>query len=482
MTFWVRISGIPTHFWMEENFRVIGNRLGDVRVVDARAARIQISLNADKPLRFTARARLQSGAVIRVEMKYEKLDRWCLTCRHISHDERTCPLLTEDQRREKMREREAERNFAQASREDLIRDRDVMQMRRQAGQISLPLRDRNALPLQEETRKISTKTKEGSSNPLKDKKGNQIPKERCPSDRRPDSVWNRIKTNSGYRSESRRHERRHEPIDEIHPNIREGSRDNEPGYRKRRYEESFATSKKHMGKNKQKEIPGKDHSSAKPPLARFPKMPAKSSDSQRTISDPPAKAKQGFSSPGHTRSRPFHLSVTSKATNLGIGKIVETGESSEAGSSAKKSPTFEPAIPIESNSFVGQPKLSNAMTLPPLEPYINENWYEQTLEKDIEAMILTTSKHGDEQLEFLMEVVMDTGGDLRTNHNSPKNEPMDDELMEDPALLINNETIEGIDEEDEWMNDDDLFDEGELDELLKDADSPENDQKEKTRR
>ncbi|XP_024016272.1 uncharacterized protein At4g02000-like [Eutrema salsugineum] len=133
---------------MEENFSVIGNRLGDVRAVDARAARIQISLNADEPLRFTARARLQSGEVVRVEMKYEKLDRWCLTCRHISHDERTCPFLTEDQRREKMREREAERSLAQASREDLIRDRDVMQMRRQAGQISLPFRDRTTLPLQ----------------------------------------------------------------------------------------------------------------------------------------------------------------------------------------------------------------------------------------------------------------------------------------------------------------------------------------------
>ncbi|XP_024014304.1 uncharacterized protein LOC112088236 [Eutrema salsugineum] len=96
MIFWVRISGILTHFWMEENFRTIGDRLGDVKAVDARAARIQISLNADEPLRFKIRARLQSGEVVRVEMKYEKLDRWCLTCRHISHDERSCPLLTED--------------------------------------------------------------------------------------------------------------------------------------------------------------------------------------------------------------------------------------------------------------------------------------------------------------------------------------------------------------------------------------------------
>ncbi|XP_024016303.1 uncharacterized protein LOC112089778 [Eutrema salsugineum] len=42
MVFWIRISGIPTHFWMEENFRAIRSRLGDVKAVDARAARVQV--------------------------------------------------------------------------------------------------------------------------------------------------------------------------------------------------------------------------------------------------------------------------------------------------------------------------------------------------------------------------------------------------------------------------------------------------------
>ncbi|XP_024006475.1 uncharacterized protein LOC112082987 [Eutrema salsugineum] len=211
-------------------------------------------------------------------------------------------------------------------------------------------------------------------------------------------------------------------------------------------------------------------------MARLSAMPTKSSDSQRTISDPPAKAKQGYSSPEHTRSRPFHLSLTSKTSHLGKGKMYETGESSEAGSSAKKALTFEPAIPIESNSIISHPKLSNAMSLPPLEPCIHENWYEQTLEEGREEMNLTTSKPNDEQLEFPMEEVMETGGDLRTFHNVQENELLEDEIMEDPAVFTNNETIEGIDEEEEWMNDDDLFDEGELDELLKDADSPEKDQ------
>ncbi|XP_024009266.1 uncharacterized protein At4g02000-like [Eutrema salsugineum] len=134
MVFWVRISGIPTHFWVEENFRAVGNRLGEVTAVDARAASVQVSLNADNPLRFSARTRLESGEVVRVTLKYEKLERWCLTCRHLSHDERTCPLLSEEERIAKMLEREAERNLAQLARDDLIRerDRDILYARRQA--------------------------------------------------------------------------------------------------------------------------------------------------------------------------------------------------------------------------------------------------------------------------------------------------------------------------------------------------------------
>ncbi|XP_024004884.1 uncharacterized protein At4g02000-like [Eutrema salsugineum] len=142
MTFWIRVSGIPTHFWLEENFRTIGKTLGEVVVVDARAARVQVSINADEPLKFKARARLQTGEVVKVDLKYERLDRWCLTCKHISHDEKTFPLLTEEQRREKMLEREAERNLQQVAREDQTRDTDILHLRRQAGQISVPLRER----------------------------------------------------------------------------------------------------------------------------------------------------------------------------------------------------------------------------------------------------------------------------------------------------------------------------------------------------
>lgn len=52
MTFWIRVEGIPTHFWLPEIFNKIGSSLGQVEAVDARASRMQITVNGDRPLHF----------------------------------------------------------------------------------------------------------------------------------------------------------------------------------------------------------------------------------------------------------------------------------------------------------------------------------------------------------------------------------------------------------------------------------------------
>ncbi|XP_024007932.1 uncharacterized protein LOC112083942 [Eutrema salsugineum] len=70
---WVRISCIPTHFWVEENFSTTGKCLGDVKAVDARVARVQVSVNADKRLKFSAKVKLESSEIVKIGLKYEKL-------------------------------------------------------------------------------------------------------------------------------------------------------------------------------------------------------------------------------------------------------------------------------------------------------------------------------------------------------------------------------------------------------------------------
>lgn len=98
MLFWIVVSGVPNHYKKDETYRNIGNALGLVDTVDVEGGRVRVFVNADEPLQFERRAGFANGDVIRVTLKYEDLHRHCFTCKLISHEEGTCPELTEAQR------------------------------------------------------------------------------------------------------------------------------------------------------------------------------------------------------------------------------------------------------------------------------------------------------------------------------------------------------------------------------------------------
>lgn len=93
MTFWVSVTGIPTHFWLDPIFRALGKRLGLVGNVEAKAAKFELELDAELPLKFNLRAQLPSGEIVPVSLEYSNLHRWCHHCRLISHEIDTCPQL-----------------------------------------------------------------------------------------------------------------------------------------------------------------------------------------------------------------------------------------------------------------------------------------------------------------------------------------------------------------------------------------------------
>ncbi|KAL0823488.1 hypothetical protein Bca101_047165 [Brassica carinata] len=78
--------------------RMYGNRGREVDKVDVDGGRVRVWVNADVPLQFERRAGFANGDVIRVSLIYEELHRHCFTCKRISHEEGTCPELTEEQR------------------------------------------------------------------------------------------------------------------------------------------------------------------------------------------------------------------------------------------------------------------------------------------------------------------------------------------------------------------------------------------------
>ncbi|KAF3517703.1 hypothetical protein DY000_02061164 [Brassica cretica] len=80
-------------------------------------ARIQVSIDADKPLQFERRIGFPSGDIGKVTLTYDGLQRYCFTCNLISHDENTCPLLAPEERelKRKLRLENLENNERQDS-------------------------------------------------------------------------------------------------------------------------------------------------------------------------------------------------------------------------------------------------------------------------------------------------------------------------------------------------------------------------------
>lgn len=103
--FWITVTGVPVHFWNDKTFTQIANALGKKLSIDSTKARIHVSIEADKPLQFERRIDFPNGDIGKVTLTYEGLHRYCFTCKHISHDENSCPLLTPEERDLKRKQR-----------------------------------------------------------------------------------------------------------------------------------------------------------------------------------------------------------------------------------------------------------------------------------------------------------------------------------------------------------------------------------------
>lgn len=103
--FWITVTGVPVHFWNDQTFTQIANALGKKLLVYSKKARIQVSIDANKPLQFERRIGFPNGDIGRVSLSYEGLHRYCFTCFLISHDENTCPQLTPAEREIKRKQR-----------------------------------------------------------------------------------------------------------------------------------------------------------------------------------------------------------------------------------------------------------------------------------------------------------------------------------------------------------------------------------------
>ncbi|KAL0657150.1 hypothetical protein Bca4012_077734 [Brassica carinata] len=96
--FWIKVTGVPVHFWNDKTFEEISKALGKKMTLDAKNARLQVSIDAEKPLQFNRRIGFPNGDIGRVSFEYEGLNRYCFACNRISHDVYSCSEISEKER------------------------------------------------------------------------------------------------------------------------------------------------------------------------------------------------------------------------------------------------------------------------------------------------------------------------------------------------------------------------------------------------
>lgn len=94
ISFWIRIHGLPLHYWTEPALEAVGSALGHVEFKDATKARIRVHINGLRPLERHLEVSLPSGEILQVELEYEGLHKHCFSCQSLSHEQDNCPSRT----------------------------------------------------------------------------------------------------------------------------------------------------------------------------------------------------------------------------------------------------------------------------------------------------------------------------------------------------------------------------------------------------
>lgn len=91
IAFWVRIHGLPLHYWTLGPITTIGEELGHILDKDVEHGRVRVLIDGLKKLEMRLPLELD-GEVIKVDLEYEKLEKHCFICYSLCHERESCPL------------------------------------------------------------------------------------------------------------------------------------------------------------------------------------------------------------------------------------------------------------------------------------------------------------------------------------------------------------------------------------------------------
>ncbi|WZZ80388.1 LOW QUALITY PROTEIN: hypothetical protein YC2023_100960 [Brassica napus] len=95
--FWIRIKGLPLHYWHEDMICDIGKELGMLlnHELTKTSARIKVLIDGLKPLEKKSIIEFDSGEESLIYLEYERLENHCSLCQSLSHLKEDCPKRTE---------------------------------------------------------------------------------------------------------------------------------------------------------------------------------------------------------------------------------------------------------------------------------------------------------------------------------------------------------------------------------------------------
>ncbi|CAN7112767.1 unnamed protein product, partial [Brassica rapa subsp. narinosa] len=96
--FWIKIHGLPLHYWTVETLHAIAKGIGPRLDDDVPQGKIRINVDCLSNLEMQLPIELPSGEVLTVDLEYDKLEKHCFYCFSLFHEEDSCPTKPVSQR------------------------------------------------------------------------------------------------------------------------------------------------------------------------------------------------------------------------------------------------------------------------------------------------------------------------------------------------------------------------------------------------
>lgn len=98
--FWIKVKGLPLHYWHEDMLWRVAQELGTMEnhELTKTTAKIRVFIDGLKPLVKESIVEFDSGEEVYITLEYEKLEMHCSFCYSLLHAKKNCPERTQEDR------------------------------------------------------------------------------------------------------------------------------------------------------------------------------------------------------------------------------------------------------------------------------------------------------------------------------------------------------------------------------------------------